>query len=117
MSMAIAMRSRTFLMSAVVKASAVWVRRLGVLGVADGWEIRAAECERCHLRVIQCGVSYCGKPFLRQIEREPAVDGCGCPCREKARTPGEHCPLDRRQLPAARQGGQCTCKWCTISEA
>jgi len=105
------------LASAAKKAIASFGRRFGVLEIAEGWETKAAMCERCHLRVLKCGVSYCGKPYLSQIDRKPAIDGCGCPCHEKAKTPGEHCPLDLRHLPAIRHGENCTCKWCSISQS
>jgi hypothetical protein len=100
--------------SAAVKALSSFGRRFGLFNVADNWAARAAVCELCPLRVVQCGISYCGKPYLRQMDRTPSVDGCGCPCREKARSPGEHCPLDRFHRPAVNAGGGCTCKWCSI---
>jgi hypothetical protein len=106
-------RMAVALANAVAKAAGAFIRRYGLTSVADGWEVKAAVCERCHLRVVKCGVSYCGKPFLRQIDRELAVDGCGCPCREKAKTPGEHCPLDGSNLPSLQADGACNCKWCT----
>jgi len=100
---------------ALKKAGGSWKRRLGLTGPASGWESRAAVCERCHLRVIQCGVSYCGKPFLHQILRTDAIDGCGCPCQEKAKTPGEHCPLDIHNHPANHAKNPCNCKWCNAA--
>jgi hypothetical protein len=77
------------------------------------WAERAAACETCPLRVIRCGVSYCGQPFLEKVDRDPAIDGCGCPCHAKAKSPTEHCPLNRfnRAVETTAAGG-CTCKWC-----
>ena len=95
----------------MAKAAAARLRGLGMLNVATDWERKAAVCERCPLRVVKCGVSYCGNPYLQQIDRDPAIDGCGCPCREKAKTPGEHCPIDRTYRPAALKE-PCTCRWC-----
>jgi hypothetical protein len=100
------------LASSAAKAAGAWARRFGLAQVADGWEERAAICERCPMRVVRCGISYCGKPLLAQIDRNPAVDGCGCPCREKSKAPGEHCPLDQHHRPAATDDGGCNCKWC-----
>jgi hypothetical protein len=57
-------------------------------------------------------VAYCGKPLLEQLDRDDAVDGCGCPVNKKAQAAGEHCPLDRRNRPVATASGPCTCKWC-----
>jgi len=101
--------------TAAVKAAGSWARRFRMAPVADGWEAKAATCERCPLRVVRCGVSYCGKPFLAQIEREPAIDGCGCPCREKAKAPVEHCPLDQFHRPAESGEKPCNCKWCSLN--
>lgn len=64
------------------------------------------------MRVVQCGTSYCGKPFLRQIERDQATDGCGCPTRKKAKDPAEHCPITRLGVLATRRETGCNCKWC-----
>jgi hypothetical protein len=97
---------------AAAKSAAARLRRLGIALVHPRWEQRAAICERCPMRVIHRGSSYCGTPFLRQVERDPAVDGCGCPTVEKARSPAEHCPLTPRHLPAAQLARGCTCRWC-----
>jgi hypothetical protein len=103
------------IVNAARKAAGSLIRRYGLAPVAQGWEIKAALCERCHLRVAQCSVSYCGKPYLRQIDRDPSVDGCGCPCHEKAKTPGEHCPLDGQNRPSVTSDSACNCKWCTAA--
>jgi hypothetical protein len=107
-------RSGTFaaLSRAAAKSAASRLRRLGVLPEAVKWSHRAAVCEACPLRTIHAGVSYCGRPLLRQIDRDPAQDGCGCPTRAKAKAPDEHCPIDSANRPAARTNGPCTCKWC-----
>jgi hypothetical protein len=93
------------------------LRRMGLLTPSVDWARRASACESCPLRVIQRGISYCGRPLLHQVNRTPSEDGCGCPCREKARDPAEHCPLDWRHRPARRTVEGCTCKWCNAYAA
>ena len=97
---------------AAAKSAAGRLRRLGILPEAVDWARRATVCETCHLRTIRNGVSYCGRPFLQQVARDPAEQGCGCPTRAKAKSPQEHCPLDRSHRPAVQSNGRCTCKWC-----
>ena len=97
---------------AAAKSAAARMRRMGLLREAIDWARRAAICESCFMRHVRDGVSYCGRPFLQQIDREPAEDGCGCPVREKAKSPQEHCPLDWRNRPAKALPEGCTCKWC-----
>jgi hypothetical protein len=99
---------------AAAKAASAKLRRLSVLPVKQDWAARAAVCERCHMRVLHRGVSYCGQPLLRQIDRDPAIDGCGCPTREKAKDPKEHCPIDSRNQPAHPISPPCSCKWCSL---
>jgi len=94
---------------AAPKAASARLRQAGMLSDASGWEERAAVCETCHLRVVRCGVSYCGVPLLEFPDRDEAVDGCGCPCRDKAKSPGEHCPLPGAPGDAS---AACSCKWC-----
>jgi hypothetical protein len=100
------------LREALGKFALARLRGIGIAKVHPDWEARAAICEQCPMRVVRCGVSYCGTPYLQQIDREPAVDGCGCPCRAKAQSPGEHCPIDARHRAAATEAGSCNCKWC-----
>jgi hypothetical protein len=97
---------------AAAKHASSRLRRMGLLSLRVDWAARAEVCERCPLRVIHKKISYCGKPFLQQVDRDPTVDGCGCPVRAKARDPGEHCPLTPRHLPATTLDGTCDCKWC-----
>jgi len=97
---------------AAAKAAGARLRRMGLLRQAVDWRQRAEICEMCPLRVIHRGISYCGRPFLHQIDRDPAEDGCGCPTLEKARSPDEHCPRDWRNRPSRRYPDGCTCKWC-----
>ena len=97
---------------AAKSAAARW-RRLGGGSVHPHWTRRATVCETCCLRVIRSGKSYCGKPLLHHIDRDPTVDGCGCPTHDKARGPDEHCPIDPRHEPARRINGICSCKWCS----
>ena len=97
---------------AAANSAASRLRRLGLLPESVDWARRATVCETCPLRTIHRGVSYCGRPFLQQVDRNPADEGCGCPTRAKAKSPAEHCPLDRHHLPAHRSADVCTCKWC-----
>jgi hypothetical protein len=99
---------------AAAKSSAARLRRLGLLPVRVDWVARATVCERCPMRVVKCGASYCGTPFLRLPIRDPVTDGCGCPTREKARDPKEHCPIDARHDASVTNGERCTCKWCAL---
>ena len=69
------------------------------------------------MRVIQCGKSYCGKPFLQLVNRDEALDGCGCPTLAKAKDPEEHCPVDPAFQASHIIDGRCTCKWCRLTEA
>lgn len=97
---------------AAAKSAAARLRRLGLLAEATDWARRSTLCETCPLRHIEKGITYCGRPFLRQIERIAAEEGCGCPTHEKAKSPDEHCPLDWRNHPARQLPEGCTCKWC-----
>jgi hypothetical protein len=98
---------------AAAKSAAAKLRRAGLLPVKVDWTRRAETCERCPLLVSRKGVSYCGRPFFEQVDRDQAADGCGCPTHEKAKDPSEHCPLNDRHLPARRDEG-CDCKWCRL---
>jgi hypothetical protein len=98
---------------AAAKAAASRWRQMGMAPVHPNWARRAAVCETCPLRVAHRAVSYCGRPFLDQIQRDPQIDGCGCPTIAKAKSPDEHCPLNSSHRPATLTvGGRCTCKWC-----
>ncbi len=97
---------------AMAKAASARLRGVGALKVADNWTTRAAICENCPLMVVRGNTSYCGTPFLQKIDRDPGIDGCGCPTRDKARSPAEHCPLDARHRPATQESNICNCKWC-----
>lgn len=101
-----------YLLEALGKFATARLRQVGAMQVYPDWEERAEVCERCALRVVSCGVSFCGNPFLKQLERDPAVDGCGCPCHDKAKSAGEHCPIDVHYQAAGRSHGDCSCKWC-----
>jgi hypothetical protein len=91
------------------------LRQMGLGRVAADWPQRAAVCERCPLRVIRGGTSYCGPPFLEQTDRDASTHGCGCPTHAKARDPAEHCPLGSRNRPATRNAHTCDCKWCAAA--
>jgi hypothetical protein len=100
---------------AAAKAAAAKLRWWRVLSTSVDWSARAETCERCPMRVIHRRASYCGQPFLQQMERDDAVHGCGCPTVAKAKDPTEHCPIDARHQPARREhDGRCTCKWCAL---
>ncbi len=100
---------------AAAKAAGEKLRRMRVLRVADDWVRRAEVCERCPLRVIHQGISYCGSPLLHQVVRDPHTDGCGCPTHAKARDPHEHCPLTLRYgVPRTTDAG-CDCRWCATA--
>src|SRR5258708_38824896 len=101
---------------AAAKSAASKLRRAGLLPVRVDWSQRAETCERCPLRVVRKGVSFCGRPFFEQVDRDNATDGCGCPTHEKAKDPGEHCPLNTRHQPAV-SGSNCDCKWCGLQNA
>jgi len=96
---------------AAAKSAAAKLRNLRILPVRVDWTRRAETCERCPLRVIRRGVSYCGTPFLDLPDRDPATDGCGCPTHDKAKSPAEHCPLTITHRPAT-ETPRCDCKWC-----
>ena len=102
--------------AAMAKAAAARLRATGALRTSVDWAARAAACERCPLLVVRGGVGYCGTPFLRQVHRDPTVDGCGCPTRDKARSPAEHCPITPRHGPSSNAGGACSCKWCALEK-
>jgi hypothetical protein len=99
---------------AMAKGAAARMRRMGIVPTAVEWTARAAICEGCPMRVLRGGVTYCGTPFLRLIDRDPAVDGCGCPTRDKAKSPDEHCPVDRHFQRPVRVGERCNCRWCAL---
>jgi hypothetical protein len=101
---------------AAAKSAAAKLRRIGAAPVHPRWTQRAAICEFCPLRVVRSGKSFCGNPLLQQIHREPALDGCGCPTHDKARSPDEHCPIDEHHQPSRQLGGACSCKWCVRLE-
>ena len=88
------------------------IRRAGLLRVQEDWVQRATICERCPMRVIRHGISYCGMPFLEDVVREEHIDGCGCPTREKAKSPKEHCPITLSNDAARSTRAGCDCKWC-----
>jgi hypothetical protein len=98
---------------AAAKSAAARIRQMGIAGSIDPrWPVRAQVCERCPLRVVHRGSSYCGNPLLQKIHRDETIDGCGCPTIAKARSPEEHCPIDHSFSAAKRIGGRCSCKWC-----
>lgn len=101
---------------AMAKSAASKFRSLGALPVYRDWASRATLCERCPLRIIHQGASYCGRPFLHHPRRDNSIDGCGCPTHAKAKAPNEHCPLDQLNRPARLDAARCTCKWCALNQ-
>jgi hypothetical protein len=99
---------------AAARAAGARLRSAGVLRREIDWAGRASACERCPLRVVHRGKSYCGTPFLLKPQRDPRVDGCGCPTLDKAKDPGEHCPFNTAMRPALQDKGLCNCKWCML---
>jgi hypothetical protein len=99
---------------AAAKSTAARLRRLRIGSVHPHWVRRASVCEQCPLRVISCGQSYCGRPLLEHVRRDPVIDGCGCPTIAKAKDPAEHCPLDAHHRRARSMAGRCSCKWCAV---
>ena len=116
-SSALGSRPRVFaaLSRAAAKSAASRLRRLGLLSERVNWAARASVCERCPLRVVSAGVSYCGTPFLRKTDRDAALDGCGCPTVAKAKDPAEHCPMTVGHRGASSVGDACDCKWCALT--
>ena len=51
-------------------------------------------------------LSVDGLDLLAQIDRDPVIDGCGCPTIDKAKSPEEHCPLNARHQPAITNPGR-----------
>jgi len=100
---------------AIMKGAGAIFRRINGTGHHPRWAERAAVCEQCPMRVTSGTISYCGRPFQQQITRDPAIDGCGCPTRDKARDPEEHCPITPRHQAASDEGQPCDCKWCAIA--
>ena len=100
------------LSKAAAKSAAARFRQMGMTAEHPGWAARAVICERCPLRVVEKNISYCGKPFLKKIDRDETLEGCGCPVRAKAKDPAEHCPITPRHLASKQSPTGCTCKWC-----
>jgi hypothetical protein len=91
-------------------------RRAGVGSIHPQWTVRAEICERCPLRVAVGKISYCGQPAYRKPLRDEAEEGCGCPTRDKAKDPDQHCPITPSHRPANHEEA-CDCKWCTLCNA
>jgi hypothetical protein len=107
-------RSFRALSKAAVRSASARMRSMGLLPARVNWTARATLCATCPLMVVHRGTSYCGRPFLQKVDRDPAIDGCGCPIRAKAQDPDEHCPITLRHLPASQDGEWCNCKWCSL---
>ncbi len=97
--------------AAMAKAASSRLRDLGATRIAPDSLARQQICARCPMHIVHSGIAYCGTPFLRKIDRDPVTDGCGCPIKDKARSPDEHCPIDARYQPPT-SGPHCNCKWC-----
>jgi hypothetical protein len=101
---------------AAAKLTSARLRGVRAVKTHPQWATRAATCEYCPIRVIHKGKTYCGQPFLSQIQRSPE-EGCGCPINDKAKDPAEHCPVDSRHRVATQMGNNCNCKWCLANLA
>src|SRR5690606_4151806 len=97
---------------AAAKAAGARLRSMGAVRTHPRWAERASICERCPMRVIHRGVSYCGPPFLHKPDRDPVADGCGCPTVAKAKDPEEHCPINAHYQASSQTAEGCDCKWC-----
>lgn len=102
------------LSQAGVKRAASVFRSVGVGSIHPQWQARVDLCATCPLLVVSDRKTFCGRPLLRQIQRDEATEGCGCPIMLKAKDPTEHCPRDRVYMPATQTDADtCTCTWCT----
>lgn len=99
---------------AAAKSAAAKLRTAGALHVSVDWRRRLEICKSCPLHTERRGISYCGKPLLEQVRRDP-VEGCGCPVRAKSQNPAEHCPVNATHFTANRS--VCDCKWCRATIA
>ena len=101
-----------------VKRARSVLRQVGATREFAGWGDRAAICAACPLSVAQCGKLYCGKPLLRQLDRDEPTQGCGCPVRLKAQDPAEHCPRTARYAASSKgDASACDCVWCVAARA
>ena len=99
-----------------VKRARSVFRNVGVAREHAGWADRAATCATCPLNVVQCGKQYCGKPLLRQLDRDEPTQGCGCPIKLKAKDPAEHCPRTSRYAASSKTDARtCDCVWCVAA--
>ena len=94
-----------------VKKLGAVIRGIGMLREHPDWQARAEACSRCPLSVIEDRTAYCGRPYLKKIDRDEATEGCGCPIFDKAKDPSEHCPRTRH-FEASTKGKDCDCNWC-----
>lgn len=105
----------------VIRLTQAGVKRLGSVFRSGGmlsehpeWKERLEICSRCPLSVVEKKHVYCGKPFLRQINRHEPTEGCGCPILAKAKDPAEHCPRNRLfDASTKTDADTCDCTWCS----
>jgi hypothetical protein len=98
---------------AAAKYARARLRDARLLQVAPHAAVRLEVCRTCPLRVTHRGTDYCGRPMWQRGVRDPlAQPGCGCPIRNKAEDPDEHCPLTSTSTNHA-----CACRWCTAAAA
>ena len=101
------------LSQAGVKRAQSVFRNVGIGREHPHWQARAEICARCPMCVVERHRAYCGKPFLKQIERDEATQGCGCPVIDKAKDPQEHCPRDLQFNASSHNDAHtCDCAWC-----
>jgi hypothetical protein len=93
-------------------------RDIGVGREHPHWQERAEICTRCPMCVTEKRHAYCGKPFLKKIDRDEATEGCGCPILAKAKDPAEHCPRNRTfEASSKTHADTCDCVWCVALRA
>ena len=101
---------------AAAKSAKAKLRATGLMRVHPDVETREAVCRRCPMRQVYGGVSYCGSPLLRKVQRDPVMEGCGCPIADKAADPSEHCPITITFDRPHRAGEACDCRWCVAAQ-
>ncbi|MCC6241027.1 MAG: hypothetical protein IT448_12085 [Phycisphaerales bacterium] len=100
---------------AAAKSAKAQMRKTGLLRTTPDIDLRKSVCHQCPMRKVYAGVSYCGSPLLRKINRDPVQEGCGCPIDDKAADPREHCPITYQFNAATGASDGCNCRWCSAA--